>query len=485
MTHAFLNRWAAAAMASLSVATFAQPTPPTAGPQNAFAVLRDAQGREAGRVLFAQAADGVELRVTANGLAPGAHGFHVHKNGECAPGPDAASGDVVPFGAAGAHFDPMQTQRHGGPDHPPEHVHAGDLPNLAATAEGRVQDTFKTTRISLAPGPRAVLGRSLVVHEKGDDHRSHPAGNSGARVLCGLIEPGVPDAPSPANARHTLPGANAFPEGIAFHAASGTAYVGSSTEGHLYRLDATRQRAEILALGGSPGRQVALGLQLDAHERLWVAGGPTGTVTLVDRRDGRTLRVLKTPPSPAAFVNDIALVGELAYITDSARPVIFRARNVPNDALIALEPWLDLARTPIKYADGINLNGVVASPDGRWLLTVQSNTGQLWRIDTRSKAVTEVALDAPLTHGDGLVLRGDLLHVVRNVEGEIATVELARGWRAGKTIRRVRTPQLRYPTTAAWAGDGLWVVNGQLDKRKDPPPLLPFDVLRIVVPPAP
>ncbi|MER2010654.1 MAG: superoxide dismutase family protein, partial [Psychrobacillus sp.] len=29
---------------------------------------------------------------------------------------------------------------------------------------------------------------SLVIHEKADDYKTDPAGNSGARIACGVIE---------------------------------------------------------------------------------------------------------------------------------------------------------------------------------------------------------------------------------------------------------------------------------------------------------
>jgi Cu-Zn family superoxide dismutase len=474
-----------ATLLTMAAIAAAAATVAEAQPTAANVVLRDAQGRLAGTATFTQAGNGVQLAIDAQGLPPGPHGFHVHKNGECAPGPDAATGNIVAFGAAGGHFDPMQSMKHGAPDTPPEHAHAGDMPNLVAGADGRAQVSFNTPKLTVAPGKLSVLGRTLVIHEKVDDHVSNPAGNSGGRVLCGLIEPGTTASPSPATARRVLPGANTFPEGIAVHEASGTAYVGSSSEGTLFKLEPGKEKAEVLSLGGSPGRQAAFGIQLDKWDRLWVAGGPNGTVALVDRRDGRTLRVLKTPTTPAAFVNDLAISTDgNVYVTDSSRPVIFRTKNVENDALIAkdLEPWLDLSRTPVKYDTGINLNGIVAKLDGRLLLAIQSNTGQLWRIDIRGKSVSEVKLDAPLKNGDGLVLRENSVYVIRNAEGEIARVDLDSGWRNGKVARRLSDPRLKYPTTAAWGGDGLWVVNGQLDKRKDPPPLLPFDVLRITPP---
>jgi len=41
--------------------------------------------------------------------------------------------------------------------------------------------------ISLADDQRSVIGRSVIVHAKADDLKSQPAGDSGARIACGVI----------------------------------------------------------------------------------------------------------------------------------------------------------------------------------------------------------------------------------------------------------------------------------------------------------
>jgi Cu-Zn family superoxide dismutase len=42
-------------------------------------------------------------------------------------------------------------------------------------------------QISLTNDQRSAIGRSVVVHAKPDDLKSQPAGDSGARVACGVI----------------------------------------------------------------------------------------------------------------------------------------------------------------------------------------------------------------------------------------------------------------------------------------------------------
>lgn len=72
--------------------------------------------------------------------------------------------------------------------------HAGDAPNLLANAQGSATLRYVNPKITLVPGATSVIGRALVVHADPDDYKTNPAGNSGARVLCGVIEPARLDA---------------------------------------------------------------------------------------------------------------------------------------------------------------------------------------------------------------------------------------------------------------------------------------------------
>ena len=158
-----------------------------------------------------------------------------------------------------------------------------------------------------------------------------------------------------------------------------------------------------------------------------------------------------------------------------------------------LEPWLNLTDTAIKYTEGFNLNGVVATTDGRYLLTAQSNTGNLYRIDTQTRQVTPVDLEgAKLTNGDGQVLKGDTLYVVRN-QGLITKVsldsldgEFPSGQVEGNTL--VPHPE-DLPTTAALVRGRLLVVNSQFAEEgpaDNPevldPPEKPFTVSALPAP---
>ena len=118
----------------------------------------------------------VHISGTVEGLTPGKHGFHIHVNGNC-DSPDGIS--------AGGHYAPVGG-RHGAPDS--KNRHLGDLGNIEADASGRAVVDVMAHGISIALiGAASVDGRSIVIHAREDDF-SDPAGNSGARVACGVIE---------------------------------------------------------------------------------------------------------------------------------------------------------------------------------------------------------------------------------------------------------------------------------------------------------
>jgi Cu-Zn family superoxide dismutase len=126
-----------------------------------------------GIVTFTKVGDEVQVVANIENLTPGKHGFHIHEKGDCSA-PDASS--------AGAHFNPMQ-KHHGGPESLDRHD--GDLGNITADASGKAHLDWKG-KLNLT-GKGAIIGRSMVVHEKEDDLKTDPSGNSGARVACGLI----------------------------------------------------------------------------------------------------------------------------------------------------------------------------------------------------------------------------------------------------------------------------------------------------------
>ena len=150
-----------------------------AAPKSAHADIVNAQGQHIGSAKIVPAKKGVKIEVNVSQLPPGKHGIHIHAVGKC---------DGPAFTTAGGHLNP-DTKKHGKDN--PEGPHAGDLLMIEAKADGTAKATLLDTMVTLGDGPNSVFhegGTSIVIHEKEDDYKTDPAGNSGARIACGIIQ---------------------------------------------------------------------------------------------------------------------------------------------------------------------------------------------------------------------------------------------------------------------------------------------------------
>jgi Cu-Zn family superoxide dismutase len=139
-------------------------------------------GARIGAVTITDAPGGARITVQLTGLPPGQHGFHVHQNASCAPGP--VNGVVAPAGGAGGHLDPAHTGMHMGPN---GMGHLGDLPYLTVAADGTDAETLVAPHLT---DVAALNGHSLMIHAGGDNYADQPKplGGGGARIACGLVQ---------------------------------------------------------------------------------------------------------------------------------------------------------------------------------------------------------------------------------------------------------------------------------------------------------
>jgi sugar lactone lactonase YvrE len=284
--------------------------------------------------------------------------------------------------------------------------------------------------------------------------------------------------------RYTLPGEAIYPEGVAFRPSTGDFFVSSTSDGTIFKGNIERSAAQVYLPGGADGRTATTGLKVDdTRGRLFVSGAATGNMFVYDLSNGALLGKFTTARTPT-FINDVAVLpnGD-AFFTDSQSPIIYRVYTNPAGEL-AFEEWLNFTGTALQYQQGFNVNGIDASANGQYLFVIQSNTGKLFRIDTSTRAVIEVNLGGEaLTNGDGILLDGQTLYVVRNQQGLIVKVQLADDLASGTVASSTSNGALAYPTTIAKANDRLLVVNSQFDKRNQGlPPVQPFTVASIPIP---
>ena len=138
-----------------------------------------------GTARFRESDGGVVLGLSLSGLQPGPHAVHVHQNAQCGPGADG-----TPGGAAGGHWDPLDTMEHGAPSDDVEEKHLGDFGNFEVAQDGTAD--VVVTSGPFPTGDYSVAGHAVIIHQGRDDLETDPAGDAGTRVGCGVIEPRNP-----------------------------------------------------------------------------------------------------------------------------------------------------------------------------------------------------------------------------------------------------------------------------------------------------
>jgi sugar lactone lactonase YvrE len=255
-----------------------------------------------------------------------------------------------------------------------------------------------------------------------------------------LAEPRPKTIPLPAGFR---------PEGIVTTSAN-TFFVGSIPTGAILRGDL--RTGEVATLVGAQEGRSAIGLA-ERHGVLFVAGGATGAAYAYDALTGDELASFQLTMG-ATFINDVVVTNEAAYFTDSVNPQIYRV-SLGSDGTFG-EPETVPLTGDLVYQAGFNANGIDATPDGKTLIVVQSNTGRLFTVDPETGLTQAIDLGGEtVVNGDGILLDGHRLWVVQNRSNLVTLVQLAPDLSSGEIDGRFSDETFDVPTTVARAGNNL------------------------------
>ena len=264
-----------------------------------------------------------------------------------------------------------------------------------------------------------------------------------------------------AMAKGTLPKTIALPDGFApegIEIKGHTAYVGSVGSGAVWIAD-LRTGAGRPLVAGAPGTRAATGLELD-RGLLWVSGASFGNARVYNARTGALVQEIQLATgTDLTFINDAVATQHGVYFTDSRRPVIYRVTLGQSGAQVTTIP---LSGDYQHVAGQFNLNGIVATPNGKTLIAVQTVAKRLFTINPTTGVTKAIDLGGyDLTNGDGLLLRGRTLYVVQNRNNKVAVFELSRDLTKATLLRTITDPNLDVPTTIDNWGRRLYVVNAR------------------------
>lgn len=270
---------------------------------------------------------------------------------------------------------------------------------------------------------------------------------------------GVLMVASPAAASHvpeSIPLPTGYqPEGV--DTRGSTAYAGSLADGDVVTVDLRTGEVTTLVDNDPTDGRIAVGLKVD-RGLLFVAGGPTGMAFIYDVRTGAEVASLQlTDPAAGTFVNDVIVSGNSAWFTDSFQPQLYR---VPLHGKSVGEPeTIALSGPAADFVPGFNLNGIEAA--GGELIVVNSSKGELYAVGTDgTSSIIDLGGDL-VTAGDGLLLVGPRLYVVRNQFNQVDVVQLARDLNSGEVVDSITSDLFDVPTTVARHGNRLVLVNAR------------------------
>jgi sugar lactone lactonase YvrE len=269
------------------------------------------------------------------------------------------------------------------------------------------------------------------------------------------------------------------PEGIA-SGRGGEFFVGSLANGAIFKGDLRTGEGSVLA-DGVPGR-ISVGMKFDPRSGyLFVAGGPTGVANVFDGSTGTLVATFQLAPV-GSFINDVVVTREAAYFTQSNAPSLSvlplgPGGSLPEPSAVRSLPLLgDWQQVP-----GFNANGIAVTPNGQTLLVVNSSLGMVFTVDPSTGVADRIEVsgldDGSLTSGDGILLDGTTLYVVRNRLNTIAVVELSPDHTVGVVTAEITSPLFRVPTTVAEFGSRLYAVNARFGTP--PGPDVDYDVVRV------
>jgi sugar lactone lactonase YvrE len=266
------------------------------------------------------------------------------------------------------------------------------------------------------------------------------------------------------------PAAGNNPEGVAWDPRTQSFFVGTTGTGTIYRGTlGNRTLTPFITPSTDAPADAAVGMKV-VGGKLFVAGGPTGSIYVYRIKTGALLARFET--GTGGFLNDLVVTpsGDV-YVTDSFRPTLWHLTPAMVKARSGTPEGIPVGPEIAYLAGQFNLNGIVSRRGGRELIVVQSAAQSFFRItinprNTAARKITKIK--APALAGDGLLIdRGRLLVVTGN-PAAVHVLKLSNRDLRAREVKTITDPTLRGSSTIARARDRYLVVNADFATSRQP-----------------
>ena len=252
------------------------------------------------------------------------------------------------------------------------------------------------------------------------------------------------------------------PEGIAYQPRTRSFFVSITGDGAIYRGTLDSDTVAPFIAGGAG--QSGVGMKVRGN-RLYVAGGTTGTITVYDLSTKQAVATFQT--GAGGFLNDLVVTrnGDV-WVTDSFRPTLWHVTGKQVRAGGGTPQAIDTSAAFGTTPGEFHANGIVALNSHRFVV-VDTTTGALQRIDIRHDAPAISAVTGvTVPGGDGMILDRGRLVVVN--DAQLSFVKLTRSARSGSLAATRTSDKLVGPSTIARARKLYLVVNADFATSTKP-----------------
>ena len=165
-------------------------------------------------------------------------------------------------------------------------------------------------------------------------------------------------------------------------------------------------------------------------------------------------------------INDCLVTRTGVYCTDSINADLYKV-VLERGGRIPSIPVVEVIHMPgFEMVAGFNANGLVGDFAGRQLVIVNTSTGVLYLVDTKSGEASPVQIEGAeefFPNGDGLYLEGRTLYILQNFLNKVAVVQLSGDLSGGEFVGNLpvegESNLLNVATTIIGFGNSLYAIN--------------------------